>query len=477
VGGKSSVGESLGKAVAVIAGNEVGEAGWVGGMVNEASAWQASTRISNGTQINVRRMLAIIAVSMRRQYGAASPSSQANAPAPANPTRRPGKINANLSDRFPGRFLRPIPILLEEFMSPMFVPGPVDVSPDVLAAQTAPMLPHRGPEFETIFQRASENARQVFLTQVPVFIVTASGTGLQEAAVRNLAKRDVLSCVNGAFSKRWYDVALSNGKQADLLEVEWGQPLLPEMVAEALQEKPYELLTIAHNETSAGVQNPIREIAEAARSASPETLICVDAVSSLGGVRLEMDAWGLDMVLTSSQKCLALPPGLALAAVSDRAMEYARQVPQRGWYFDLIRMEEHRRKDSTPATPAMSLIYALDYKLERILEEGLEARFARHSALAERVQNWGERCGLRLFAAPGYRSLTVTTVASPEGFVLDNLNAFLMRRGMRIASGYGQLKGKTFRIAHMGDTLMEDIDALLFAMDEYLEGAAGRVAG
>ncbi|HLE15230.1 MAG TPA: aminotransferase class V-fold PLP-dependent enzyme, partial [Anaerolineales bacterium] len=169
-------------------------------------------------------------------------------------------------------------------MSPMFVPGPVDVSPDVLAAQTAPMLPHRGPEFETIFQRASENARQVFLTQAPVFIVTASGTGLQEAAVRNLAKRDVLSCVNGAFSKRWYDVALSNGKQADLLEVEWGQPLLPEMVAEALQEKPYELLTIAHNETSAGVQNPIREIAEAARSASPETLICVDAVSSLGGV-------------------------------------------------------------------------------------------------------------------------------------------------------------------------------------------------
>jgi aspartate aminotransferase-like enzyme len=357
-------------------------------------------------------------------------------------------------------------------MSPMFVPGPVDVDPDVLAAQTAPMLPHRSQEFEAIFRRASENSRQIFFTQAPVFIVTASGTGLQEAAVRNLAKRDVLSCVNGAFSKRWYDVALSNGKQADILEAEWGQPILPDMVSRALQAKRYELLTLVHNETSAGVQNPIQEIAAAARAVSPDTLICIDAVSSLGGVRLEMDAWGLDMVLTSSQKCLALPAGLALAAVSERAMEYARQVPLRGWYFDLVRMEEHRLKDSTPATPAMSLIYALDYKLQLILEEGLEQRFARHKVLAERVQNWGESCGLHMFAAPGYRSLTVTTFSSPPGFHLGNLNQFLLQRGMRIANGYGLLKDKTFRVAHMGDTRVEDIEVLLSAMEIYLNGSA-----
>lgn len=354
-------------------------------------------------------------------------------------------------------------------MSPMFVPGPVDVDPEVLAAQTAPMLPHRSQEFETIFRRASENARRVFFTQAPVYIVTASGTGLQEAAVRNLARQDVLCCVNGAFSKRWHDVARANGKQADLLEVDWGQPILPDMVASALQVKHYDLLTIAHNETSAGVQNPIREIAEAARSINPETLIAVDAVSSLGGVRLEMDAWDLDLVFTSSQKCLALPPGLALAAASDRAMEVARQVPLRGWYFDLVRMEEHRLKDSTPATPAMSLIYALDFKLQRIIEEGLEARFARHSAMATRVQEWAESQGLQLFAAPGYRSLTVTTVTNPAEFDLEKLNAFLMEREMRISSGYGPLKGKTFRIAHMGDTQMDAIDDLLIAMQEYLD--------
>jgi aspartate aminotransferase-like enzyme len=354
-------------------------------------------------------------------------------------------------------------------MSRMFVPGPVDVDPEVLAAQNQPMLPHRSKEFETIFRRAWEKSRQLFYTQGRVFVVTASGTGLQEGAVRNFAKRDILACVNGAFSQRWYDVARSNGKQVDLLEAEWNQPILPERVAERLREKPYEMVSIVHNETSTGLQNPVEEIAAAARSASPDTLICVDAVSSLGGARIEMDAWGLDMVLTSSQKCLALPPGLALAAVSDRAMEKAQRVPDRGWYFDLVRLEKHMNKDSTPATPALSLIYALDYQLDRILAEGLETRFARHSFMAKQVQTWAIERGLALFAAEGYRSQTVTTVDNQRGIDIPGLNAFLLERGMRIANGYGPLKGKTFRIAHMGEIQPGDVEDLLTAMDEYLE--------
>jgi aspartate aminotransferase-like enzyme len=197
----------------------------------------------------------------------------------------------------------------------------------------------------------------------------------------------------------------------------------------------------------------------------------VDAVSSLGGARIEMDAWGLDMVLASSQKCLALPPGLALAGVSDRAMEYARQVPDRGWYFDLVRLEKHMNKDSTPATPALSLIYALDYQLDRIFQEGLEARFARHSAMARRVQDWAAERGLEMYAPEGYRSQTVTTLANTRGIAVSDLNAFLKERGMRIANGYGPLKDKTFRIAHMGEIQMADIDSLLAAMDAYLENA------
>ena len=351
-------------------------------------------------------------------------------------------------------------------MSHLFIPGPVDVDAEALEAQTRPMLPHRSWEFEAIYHRAARKARRLFATQHRVFLVTSSGTGLQEAAVRNLAREHVLSCVNGAFGYRWHEVALSNGKAADKLETPWDQPITPEKVFAALKRKPYEMITVVHNETSTGLQNPVAEIAAAARQASPDTLVCVDAVSSLGGVRIEMDAWGLDMVLTSSQKCLALPPGLALGAVSDRALAYAGTVPQRGWYFDLQRLERHRLEDTTPATPALSLIYALDVQLNRIMAEGLEARFARHSAMAERVQTWALWRGLDLYAPQGYRSQTVTTIKSDLD--ASALNQFLAERGKRIASGYGPLKGQTIRIAHMGETRLEDVNELLTDLDEYL---------
>ena len=353
-------------------------------------------------------------------------------------------------------------------MPHMFIPGPVDVEPDILDAQPQPMLPHRSAEFEAIFQRASDKARQLFFTQDRVFLTASSGTGLQEAVVRNLAHKRVLSCVNGAFGSRWHDVALSNGKAADKLDIPWDQPITPERVADALQKMHYELFTIVHNETSTGVQNPVAEISTAVRTVSPDTLIAVDAVSSLGGARIEMDAWGLDMVLTSSQKCLALPPGLGLAAVSDRGMAYAQSVPDRGWYFDLLRMERHRLKDSTPATPAISLIYALDAQLDHILAEGREERFARHAAIAERVQSWVLKHDLSLYAPEGYRSKTVTTVVNNLELDITALNEFLLSKGMRIANGYGPLKDITFRIAHMGETQIEDIERLLAAMDDYI---------
>jgi len=353
-------------------------------------------------------------------------------------------------------------------MSRMFVPGPVDVADEVLQAQTKPMLPHRSKEFEAIFQRASEKAKALFFTQYRVFIISGSGTGLQEAAIRNFVGRDVLSCVNGAFAERWYEVAVSNGKQVEKLNVDWDKPVTPELVTDALKRKHYEAITIVHNETSTGLQNPVGEVAEAVRTTSPDTLIFVDAVSSLGGVKIEMDAWGLDMVLTSSQKAIALPPGLALGAVSDRAMKKAESVENRGWYFDLLRMERHRLKDSTPATPAMSLVYALDFQLDRILAEGLEARFARHAGMALRVQTWAEDHDLAIYAPEGYRSQTVTTVRNERGWDLADINAYLMQREMRIANGYGALKNITFRIAHMGEIQLSDVDTLLTAFEEYM---------
>jgi aspartate aminotransferase-like enzyme len=351
----------------------------------------------------------------------------------------------------------------------MFVPGPVDVDPEVLAAQAQPMLPHRSKAFETIFHRATEKAQQVFFTKNRVLITASSGTGLQEAAVRNLVRERVLVCVNGAFGARWHDVAQSNGKTVTRLDAPWGQPIDPDQVAEALKLADYDAVLVVHNETSTGLENPVQSIAVAAQAASPRTLICVDAVSSLGGARVEMDAWGLDYLLTSSQKSLALPPGLGLAGVSDRALAWAETVPQRGWYFDLVRLEKHRLKDSTPATPALSLIYALDVQLDRILAEGLEARFARHAALAARVESWALDRGLGLFAAEGFRSRTVTTVDNALGLDFAALSAYLQAREMRIANGYGPLKGKTFRIAHMGETQMSALETLLASIDDFMK--------
>jgi aspartate aminotransferase-like enzyme len=349
----------------------------------------------------------------------------------------------------------------------MFVPGPVDVAPEVLQQQTKPMLPHRSKDFEATFQRAGEKLRQVFYTQYRVFIMTNSGSGAQEATVRNLAKERILSCVNGAFSKRWYDVAVSNGKLADKVEVPMGQAILPGMVEEALQKQKYELITIVHNETSTGVQNPVKEIADVVKRVSPDTLVAVDAVSSLAGTKIEMDAWGLDLLFTSSQKCMALPPGIALCGVNDRAMARAAEVPNRGWYFDFLLLEKHRNKDSTPMTPAMSLVFALDFQLDRILVEGLENRFARHAAMANRSQAWAAKKGWALLAPEGYRSNTLTVVTNPPEFDIAEFNKFLATRNLRLANGYGDLKGKTFRIAHMGEIQMTDLENLLAALDEY----------
>jgi aspartate aminotransferase-like enzyme len=351
----------------------------------------------------------------------------------------------------------------------MFVPGPVDVAPEVLAAQTKPMLPHRSKDFEELFRRNEERAKKVFFTQNRLFQGSCSGSGMQEAGIRNFVQESVLSCVNGAFAQRWNDVAVSNGKNADKLEVEYGEAITPDMLRDALKKKHYEAVTIVHNETSTGVQNPVPELCQVLHETSPDTLILVDAVSSLAGVKIDMDALGIDFLLTSSQKCLALPPGLSLAAASDRAMKKAESVTNRGWYFDLLLMDKHRLKDSTPMTPAMSLIFALDVQLDRIFEEGLDNRFARHAAMSKKVQDWCIAHDMEPLAKAAYRSHTVVTVKNSLKWDISALNKFLLTRGMRIANGYGQLKDLTFRVATMGETSISDVDMLLHGFADFMK--------
>jgi aspartate aminotransferase-like enzyme len=354
-------------------------------------------------------------------------------------------------------------------MNRMFVPGPVDVAPEVLQAMTKPMLPHRSKEYEEIHRRAAEKAQKLFFTQYRVFLGTHSGSGMQEAGVRNFANKDILCCTNGAFSERWYQCAVANGKQVDRLDAEWGKAITPDQLQDALKKKHYEAITIVHNETSTGVENPVEAFCKILKEVSPDTIIMVDAVSSLGGVNIEMDSWGIDFLLTSSQKCFALPPGLSLAGTSDRALKKAESVENRGWYFDLVLMEKHRLKDSTPMTPVLPLIYALDFQLDRIFAEGLEARFARHAAMSQKVYDWALANGLKPFPSDDCRSKTVVTVKNDKKWVIGDLNKFLLQRGMRIANGYGAIKDITFRVATMGETSLKDVDELLVGLQDFMK--------
>ena len=353
-------------------------------------------------------------------------------------------------------------------MAHLFIPGPTDVHPAVLAAQAQTMIGHRGADFQNLFARIQPKLQQVFFTRSRVYISTSSGTGLQEAAMRNCVEKNVLCCVNGAFSERWYQVVIANGKQATRIDVEWGKAILPEMVDAVLAQGGFDAVAIVHNETSTGVASPIREIAALVRERYPDVMIMVDAVSSLGGVEIDFNSWGLDVLFTSSQKCFALPPGLSFAAVSDRALAKAQRVQNRGLYFDFVELEEQLLKNQTPSTPAISLMWALDAILDRMLAEGLANRFERHAQMAKRTQSWADE-KYALFAQENYRSQTVTCVSNTRKTDIKALNKFLRERGMEISDGYGNLKNTTFRIAHMGEIGMNDLNMVIALIDEFIK--------
>jgi predicted phosphoserine aminotransferase len=352
----------------------------------------------------------------------------------------------------------------------LFLPGPTEVRPEILDAQANWMVGHRMPEAIQLFGRIQPRLRQVFRTQHRVYVAASSGTGMWEAASRNCVAHKVLHCTNGSFGDRWVEVSQANGKEVEVLDVEWGRPVLPEMVVERLAGGGFDAVALVQNETSVGVANPVQAIAKAVRQSpgGQEITIMVDAVSGLTGMAMEPDLWDLDIVLTSSQKAFALPPGLAFASVSDRALEKAKSVPNRGYYFDYVTLEKYLVKDQTPATPAISLLYALEAQLEAMLTEGLEQRWARHLAMRDLVIAWAGRRGFPLFADETYASPTVTTLHAAHGLVVKELNAYLRQRGMVISNGYGKLKDKCFRIGHMGDWQTADIEELLVHIDGYL---------
>jgi aspartate aminotransferase-like enzyme len=350
----------------------------------------------------------------------------------------------------------------------LFIPGPVDVREDVLQKMAMPQISHRGKEATELQERISKRMQKLMFTENDIILSTTSGSGLMEMAVKSLTKKRAAVFSVGAFGDRWFKMCTANGIPADKFKSETAEPTTPEMVEEALATGKYDVVTVTHNETSTGIMNPVGEIAKVVAK-YPDVMFCVDTVSSLGGAKVPVDEWGIDMCITSTQKCLGLPAGLAIASVSNRAYDRAKTVENRGLYLDLVEVvDKVRSAYQYPSTPSLAHMFALDYQLEQIVEvEGIENRFNRHFEMAEVVRAWADK-HFKILPDRKYASNTLTTMWNTKEINVGDLNKELAKRGWMISNGYGDLKEKTFRIAHMADTQMETLQELLREIEDIL---------
>jgi predicted phosphoserine aminotransferase len=349
----------------------------------------------------------------------------------------------------------------------LMTPGPTEVRPEILKEMARPQIHHRSPEFSELYAAIQPKLQRLLYTDNPVLLFTSSSTGAMEAAVTNLVAKRCLNLVNGAFSKRWHEITEANDVPCDAFTVDWDVAIKPEMVDEQLKGGDYDAVTLVFNETSTGLLNPLREIADVV-ARYPDVLLLVDAVSGMAGAKIATDAWGIDFVLAGVQKAFALPAGLAVAAVSEQALERSTRVPPRSYYFSLPKMHKSHLKNQTPSTPAIPHLFALNAQLDDMLAEGFEERFARHDRMAGIAQAWAKR-HFDVYPEAGYWSPTLTCVKNTRGIDVAGLIKTLADvHNVRIANGYGDIKEKTFRLAHMGDVQVDDVESLLKTIEAVL---------
>ena len=350
----------------------------------------------------------------------------------------------------------------------LFIPGPVEVSAKTLAAFSRPAIGHRGEDFKNLYRDIHPKLQTVFGTKQPVFLSSSSAWGVMEAAIRNLVNRSALCCMCGAFSDKWLDVARKCGKEAEPLQVDWGKHIDPKAIDQKLATGKFDSVTLIHNETSTGVMNPLPEIC-CTLAKYPDVALIVDTVSSFSAMPIEMDPLGIDLILTGSQKALALPPGFSLFSASEKAFARAEKQKDRGYYFDLLEFRKQQAEWMTPTTPSIGHIYALQSKLDDIFEEGLPQRYDRHARTNQLVHDWVQRAGLEFFAQEGFRSKTLTCVKNNRGIDVAKLIRDLRQKHhLVIDGGYGKLKGQTFRLSNMGDETEETVAHLLSCLDDCL---------
>ena len=331
------------------------------------------------------------------------------------------------------------------------------------------MIGHRGQGFKDLYAKIQPQLQQLLSTKQLVYISTSSAWGVMEGAIRNLVAKKVLNCMCGAFSDKWLDVSKRCGKDAEALQVPWGSPIRAADVDKKMASGQFDALTVIHNETSTGVMSPLGEIA-ALKKKYPDVMFVVDAVSSMTAVPLKFDEMGIDVLLAGTQKAFALPPGSAVFVCSKAALAKAATAKDRGYYFDFVEFQKNAEQNMTPSTPSIGHVYALASKLEDIFAEGLEARYARHTKLAQMTRDCAAKHGFTLFPEKGFESVTLTCInngARPGGRTVDvaKLQKLVKDAGFLIDGGYGKIKGTTFRISNMGDETEATMKQLYAALD------------
>jgi serine---pyruvate transaminase len=344
----------------------------------------------------------------------------------------------------------------------LFTPGPTPVPPEVLAAEAQPMVHHRGADFREVYERTLDRLKEVFRTQDPVLLFSASGTGAMDSAVTNLTQSGDRAAVvvAGAFGERWAKICTHYGLELQRIDYEWGEVPDPSEIGAAVAESGAELVFCTQSETSTGVVADIQAI----KAAVGDATLVVDAVSSLGAVPLETEAWGVDVVLSGSQKALMCPPGLAMASVAGQLWDTL--PPSRSFYFDWRGTRKAQEVFDAAFTPAVSLIRGLDVALGMILDDGLDAAFERHVRLGRATRAGAKAMGLELFSPDDDSSAVVTAIRTPEGIEAPVLLRHLREQhGVTLAPGQGALKPNLFRIGHIGWFDIFDIASALAALE------------
>ena len=360
---------------------------------------------------------------------------------------------------------------MNRFETNLRIPGPTSLPSAVREAGARQMINHRGPEFAAMQERIVGGLRTFFGTANDIVLLSSAGTGGLEAAIVNtLSPGDkVLGVSIGSFGDRFSKIASTYGADVTRLDVPWGHAADAAAVVDALRTGgPWKAVLLTHNETSTGVMNPIDELAAAVREEAPDALILVDGVSGVGAVPFRQDEWGLDVVISGSQKSWMSAPGVAFASLSDRAWEAGRTARMPRFYFDLAKHRESQASGQTPWTPAVAVVFQLDVALGLMAAEGPEAIFARHAACAAATRAGLDALGFSLYADPAHASQTVTCVNLPDDLDWKAFNAELKRRKLVVAGGQGQLTGKVFRVGHLGTVTLDEIIACLGVVEEGL---------